>query len=160
MTFAAGSGTADQKGKRFEALVAFLLSQVEGFSIFERNYKTSTEEIDVIIQRRGIDSRVWSLTNAPFLLAEAKNHADGISQHMFSTFRVKMQTKRSTVRIGLMLSRTTVSGAAIEQESKFASDELTIVFLDGDKIAEWADATDGTGFLEAMVSQAMLGGTT
>jgi len=155
--FSKRDGTADQKGKRFEALVAFLLSQVEGFSIYSRNYKTSTEEIDVVIQRTTVDARVWSLTNAPFILVEAKNHADGISQAMFSTFRVKMQTKRATVRIGLMLSRTKVSGAATEQESKFASEELTIVFMNGDAIAEWIEADDGSKFLARQIAGAMLG---
>jgi len=154
---AARDGTADQKGKRFEAVVAFLLSQVDGFAIFSRNYKTSTEEIDAVIQRQGIDSRVWSLANAPFLLAEAKNHADGVSQAMYSAFRLKMLTKRQTVRIGLMLSRTTISGAAINQEAKFASDDLTVAFLDGETLAEWANADDGTAFLERLIGEAMLG---
>lgn len=157
LDFAARAGTASEKGKRFEALVVFLLSQVDGLSIFERNYKTSTEEIDVVLQQRQLDGRVWALTNAPFLLVEAKNHQDGISQGMFSQFRIKMMTKRASVRIGLMFSRTTVSGAAREQEEKFASEDLTIAFLDGNEIAEWIDAADGTAYLERAISRAMLG---
>lgn len=157
LDFAARDGTPSEKGKRFEALVAFLLSQVEGFSIFERNYRTSTEEIDVVLQQRQLNGRVWALANAPFLLVEAKNHEDGISQGMFSQFRIKMMTKRSSVRIGLMLSRTTVSGAAKEQEEKFASEDLTIAFLDGEAITEWIDAPDGTEHLERVISRAMLG---
>lgn len=156
-SFSQADGTNDQKGKRFEALVAFLLSQVEGFSIFSRNYKTATEEIDVVLQQREIGGRVWAIANAPFLLVEAKNHADGISQAMFSQFRIKMQTKRATVRIGLMLSRTSISGAALEQEERFSSDELTVVFLNGDSIEEWIEADDGTAHIEHLISEAMLG---
>jgi hypothetical protein len=150
-------GTPDQKGKRFEALVAFLLSQVDGFWIFERNYRTDTEEIDAVIQQRELTGRVWSLANAPFILAEAKNHQTGISQGMFSAFRLKMMTKRATVRIGVMLSRTTISGDAIEQEKKFASEELTIAFLDGDAVQKWIEADDPTSHLERVISEAMLG---
>jgi hypothetical protein len=155
--FSKAEGSNDQKGKRFEALVAFLLGQVEGFSIFSRNYKTTTEEIDVVLQQREVGGRVWAIANAPFLLVEAKNHGEGISQAMFSQFRIKMQTKRSTVRIGLMLSRTSVSGSAIEQEGKFSSDELTIAFLDGDTIERWIEAEDGTDYLERLIGEAMLG---
>ncbi|HWO15114.1 MAG TPA: hypothetical protein VNM89_00180 [Solirubrobacterales bacterium] len=150
-------GTAWQKGKRFEALVAFLLSQVDGFFVFARNYRTTTEEIDVVIQQRSLDGRVWSVTNAPFLLIEAKNHAVGISQEMFSAFRLKMMTKRESVHIGLMISRTTISADAVQQEAKFASQELTIAFLNGDVLTEWINAPDGTAYLERLISQAMLG---
>lgn len=156
-SFSQVDGSNDQRGKRFEALVAFLLSQVEGLSIFSRNYKTTTEEIDVVLQQREVGGRVWAIANAPFLLVEAKNHADGISQGMFSQFRIKMQTKRSTVRIGLMLSRTSISGAAVEQEARFSSDELTIVFLDGEAIEGWIEDADGTAHLERLISEAMLG---
>lgn len=150
-------GTSHQKGKRFEALVAFLLSQVDGFSVFERNYRTDTEEIDAVVRRGELSERVWSLANAPFILAEAKNHKDGISQGMFSQFRLKMMTKRATVRIGLMFSRTSVSGDATEQEKRFASEELTIAFLDGDAIEKWIEAQDGTEYLDRLISEAMLG---
>jgi hypothetical protein len=157
LEFCAADGSAHQKGRRFEALVAFLLSQVDGFSIFSRNYRTATEEIDIVLQQRELAGPVWAIANAPFLLVEAKNHADGISQGMFSQFRIKLQTKRSTVRIGLMLSRTSVSGDAVQQEERFSSDTLTIAFLDGETIQEWIEAEDGTAFLERLIGEAMLG---
>jgi len=155
--FSTADGSPHQKGKRFEALVAFLLSQVDGFSIFSRNYRTATEEIDIVLQQRELSGPVWAIANAPFILVEAKNHVDGISQGMFSQFRIKMQTKRATVRIGLMLSRTAVSADAVQQEERFSSDALTIAFLDGEAIQQWIDANDGTAYLERAIGEAMLG---
>jgi Holliday junction resolvase-like predicted endonuclease len=157
LDFSAAEGTSDQKGKRFEALVAFLLSQVDGLSIFSRNYRTSTEEIDIILQQKELSGPVWAIANAPFILVEAKNHAEGVSQAMLSQFRIKMQTKRSTVRIGLLLSRTSVSADAVHQEERFSSDTLTIAFLNGDVIKAWIEAEDGTAFLERHIGEAMLG---
>jgi hypothetical protein len=157
LEFSAADGSSHQKGRRFEALVAFLLSQVDGLSIFSRNYKTETEEIDVVLQQHSLSGPVWAIANAPFILVEAKNHADGISQAMFSQFRIKMQTKRASVRIGLMLSRTSVSGDATQQEERFSSDTLTVAFIDGETLEQWIEAEDGTAFLERIIAEAMLG---
>lgn len=46
--------------------------------------------------------RVWASVAAPFLLVEAKNWSKRVDQQVVSVFRVKMQGRRGSVRIGLL----------------------------------------------------------
>jgi hypothetical protein len=54
--------TNDVKGRRLEALVAFLLSQVSDLRVIDTNLRTETEELDVVVQRRGLGSFCWSFS--------------------------------------------------------------------------------------------------
>lgn len=147
---------ANTKGKRFEALLAFLFSQVGDFIVRDRNFRTETEEIDIVIQQRATQGRAWAILMAPFILVEAKNRLDGVSQEMTSSFLVKMQGKRGTVRLGFVCSTTTVSGDAIAQELRFAAKDVTVVFFDYEGLQAWCGAADPDDHLEDVVSRAML----
>jgi hypothetical protein len=48
------------RGRRYEALIAFLLSQISDFDVVERNLRTETEELDAVVQQRATQGRVWS----------------------------------------------------------------------------------------------------
>jgi hypothetical protein len=50
------AGSNFQKGRHFEGLLAFLLSQVSDFKIFERNFRAATDEIDIVVQLDGLSS--------------------------------------------------------------------------------------------------------
>jgi Restriction endonuclease len=147
---------AHTKGRRFEALLAFLFSQVGDFVIRSRNYRTATEEIDIVIQQRATQGRAWAILMAPFILIEAKNRKEGVSQEMTSAFLLKMQGKRGTVRLGFVASTTTVSGDAIAQELRFAAKDVTVVFLEYEDLKAWCAAEDPDDHLEDVVSRAML----
>jgi hypothetical protein len=129
--------SAHVKGRRFEALLAFLFSQVADFIVRERNFKSETEEIDIVVQQRATQGRAWAALMAPFILIEAKNRREGVSQEMTSAFLTKMQGKRGTVRLGFVCSTTTVSRDAITQELRFAAGDATVVFLDYEAIKAW-----------------------
>jgi hypothetical protein len=45
---------------------------------------------------------------------------------------------------------------ALDQELRFASDELTIAFVKPEELLEWVAAADGDAYLEAHVRRAML----
>jgi Holliday junction resolvase-like predicted endonuclease len=149
------SATADQKGKRFEALIAFLFSQTDGFRVSSVNYETSTEEIDIVIRQLSTQGRIWS-REGPLILIEARNRASGISQEMFSAFRTKLQVKRGRAKLGFMVSSTTVSGAAERQEEKTALGDIAIVFIDGEDLVAWIEAEDHDAWLERQVEKRIL----
>lgn len=149
-------GTSHQKGRRFEALLAFLLSQVDDFVVVERNFNTATEEIDLVIQQRATAGRIWATLGAPLVLAEGKNRKEKISQEMFSVFRTKMQGRRGTVRIGLMFAASGVTESALLQELRFSSQELTVAFMGDDALSAWIEAEDGDAHLEEVITRAML----
>lgn len=149
-------GGTYERGQRFEGFLAFLLSQVEDFDVVERNYRTETEELDAVIQQRATGGRAWANLGAPFILVEAKNWKRNVDQKEISAFRVKMQGKRGTVRLGLMVGASGFTGDAMTQEIRFASGDLTIAFLGPKELEGWIDAPNGDDYLETIVRRAMM----
>lgn len=149
-------GTNDDKGKRLEALVAFILSQVDDFVVIERNFRTATGEIDIVVQQRATTGRLWATLNAPLILVEAKNRAEPVSQEMVTVFRAKMQTSRGGVRLGIIVAAATVTEDASLQELKFATENLTIAFITKRELDEWISVPDPDGWLERHFSRAMI----
>jgi len=149
--------SAQLRGRRYEAAVAFLLSQVDDFDVVERNLRTDTEELDAVVQQRATQGRVWSGLGAPLILVEAKNWKEPVSQKEASAFRVKLDGRRGVVRLGLMFGASGFTSDALDQELRFASDELTIAFVRPEELAEWICADDGgDNFIETLVRRAML----
>lgn len=149
-------GSPQLRGRRYEAVIAFLLSQVSDFDVVERNLRTDTEELDVVVQQRATQGRVWSGLGAPLILIEAKNWKTPVTQKEASTFRVKLEGRRGVVRLGLMFGANGFTSDALDQELRFASDELTIAFVRPEELDEWVAAQDGDEFLETLVRRAML----
>src|SRR5207244_881948 len=108
--------SAQQRGRRYEAAVAFLLSQVDDFDVVERNLRTETEELDAVVQQRATQGRVWSGLGAPLILVEAKNWKEPVTQKEASAFRVKLDGRRGVVRLGLMFGAAGFTSDALDQE--------------------------------------------
>jgi hypothetical protein len=150
-------GSAQLRGRRYEAAIAFLLSQVDDFDVVERNLRTDTEELDAVVQQRATQGRVWSGLGAPLILVEAKNWKEPVTQKEASAFRVKLDGRRGVVRLGLMFGATGFTSDALDQELRFASDELTIAFVRPEELDEWLRAEDGGDeYIETLVRRAML----
>jgi hypothetical protein len=154
---ASRDATTFVSGRRYEAVIAFLLSQVADFDVVERNYRTETEELDAVVQIRATQGRIWTGMGAPLILIEAKNwKTTPVSQKEVSTFRVKMLGRRGAVRIGLMFGADGFSSDALDQELRFSSEDLTIVCVNPDELAGWIDADDADGYIEDLIRGAML----
>jgi hypothetical protein len=157
LEFSEADGSAQLRGRRYEALIAFLLSQVSDFDVVERNLRTDTEELDVVVQQRATHGRVWSGLGAPLILVEAKNWKAPVTQKEASAFRVKLDGRRGVVRLGLMFGAGGFTSDALDQELRFASDELTIAFVRPEDLNQWIGADDGGDeFIETLVRRAML----
>jgi hypothetical protein len=152
----AADGTTYQRGRRYEAVICFLLSQIEDFDVVEHNLRTDTEELDAVVQQRATQGRAWATLGAPFILVEAKNWATAVPQKEVSVFRVKLEGRRGGVRIGLMFGASGFTSDALDHELRFASDELTIAFVGPDQLRDWAEADDPEDFLERLVRRAIL----
>ena len=149
-------GTNHQRGRRYEALITFLLSQTEDFDVVEHNLRTDTEELDAVVQQRATHGRAWATLGAPFILVEAKNWAAAVPQKEVSVFRVKMEGRRGGVRIGIMFGANGFTSDALDHELRFASDELTIVFIGPEELRAWAEADEPDDYLERLVRRAIL----
>lgn len=150
------NASSQVRGRRYEAAITFLLSQTSDFDVVERNLRTETEELDAVVQQRATQGRVWATLGAPLILVEAKNWKDPVPQKEVSAFRVKMDGRRGGVRLGLMFGANGFTSDGINQELRFASDELTIVFVEPDDLDGWINSDDPDEYLETLIRRAIL----
>lgn len=151
-----GEGTSQQKGRRLEALLAFAFSQVRDLKVVERNYRNETEEIDLVLQIDNFSSRVWQKSGVPFILVEAKNRLDKASQPVVSSLITKLQTKRGTARIAILVSLAGFTEDARMQELRFSTQEICVAMIDRDQLEKMLSADDMDAELESVVRHALL----
>lgn len=150
------AGSNSQKGKRFEAFLAFLLEQTPDLAVVERNYRGDTDEIDLVVQVVRYVGRCWFQEGVPFILVEAKNRTEPTSQGMVSHLIRRLQTKRGTARIGLLFTTSKFTKDAELEIVKLAEGQITVVLIRPADIERWMSADDPHEFIEGLVRKAML----
>ena len=145
-----------QKGRHFEGLLAFLLSQVTGFRIFDRNFNGATDEIDVVVRVDAFSDATWSESGVPFVIVEAKNWKQTIGSHVVTLFIRKLETRRRRARIGLIFATSGFSPEALAEELKEAKGDLSVAMLGPKEIEAWIDRDDLTTYLDDYIAKAML----
>lgn len=151
-----GQGNNVQKGRRLEGLLAFLLSQVDGFRVFERNLRAETDEIDIVVQVDSLTGYCWYESGVPFVIVEAKNWKDPVPSHVVSLLVRKLETRRGRARIGLLFAASTFTSDAKDEELKEAKGTLCVAMLDGDAIGAWISSNEPDKFLNDLIGKAML----
>ncbi|HEU5476130.1 MAG TPA: hypothetical protein VFV67_36350 [Actinophytocola sp.] len=149
-------GTNNQKGRRLEAFLSFLFSQVLDLRVVERNYRNESEEIDLVVQVDNFSNRAWQKPGVPFILVESKNTQDKSTQYMVSTMLTKLQTKRGSAKIGIMVCPSGFTEAARLQELRFSTQDLCIAMVDTEDILRLIEVDDLDGALEAIVRRSLL----
>jgi len=149
--------TNSAKGKTLEWLLHFMFSQVTGFRVRECNYRTASEELDIVIQLTTLDgARCWSHMSAPFLVAEAKNRQEKTGQEVISKLNTIISLKRGTCKIGFVVSLSGFTSDAHTQVLKLASVDRIFVLMDINILRRWADSLDYDSELDNIVSEAAL----
>lgn len=149
-------GNNNQKGRRFEMLLAFLFEQVRDFTVVVRNYRGDTDEIDLVLQIDNWSKRCWQYGSVPFLLVEAKNRKETTGQAVVSLLVHKLRSKRGTARIGFVFTCSSFSSDAQVEVAKTASTELAVVLAGPKEIKEWINSDESDDYLEGLVRDAML----
>ena len=149
-------GSDNQRGRRLEALLAFLLSQVTDFRVIERNFRSATAEIDVIVQIDNFSTRCWNHPGVPFIFAEAKNRIDKAGQSVISILIRRLETSRGRARLGMAFSVGGFTADAKTEELRLSATDYCVAFFDSDAIVSMIEAKDLDDFLEKHVTKAML----
>lgn len=149
-------GNTYQRGRRFEAFLAFLLAQISDFRVRERNLRGMTDELDIVVQIDRITTRCWYESGVPFILVEAKNWVDPVDQKEVSAFMTKIGTKRGRAKIGVMVGAGGFTSSAELQELKHATQDIVVVFVGPVEIEAWIEDEDPDEYLEERVRSAML----
>jgi hypothetical protein len=151
------AATNDMKGKRLEWLLHFMFSQVGDFRVKSCNYRTASEELDVVIQLTAMDGRrCWAHLSAPFLVAEAKNRKEKSGQEVVSKLNTIMSVKRGACKIGFIVSLSGFTSDANTQVLKLATQDRVFVLMDQAELERWGFAKDYDQELDDIVSEAIL----
>lgn len=149
-------GTPNQQGRRLEALIAFLLAQAADLSIYERNFRSATGEIDIVLRVDNFSGRIWFTPGVPFIHVESKNTQDVVGQPVVSILIRKLQISRGRARIGLLFGANGFSSDARDEELRLSESELCIAFFDSEAIEALIEADDVEAYLERHIGDAMI----
>jgi hypothetical protein len=150
------TGGSHRKGRRLEALLAFLFSQARDLKVVERNFRTETEEIDLVVQVDNFSDRVWQRPGVPFVLVEAKCWKDKVDQQTVSTLILKLQGKRGSAEIAILVSLLGFTEDAKKQELRLSMTDYCVPMLDRAAVNEILMADDLDATLETYVRRALL----
>ena len=145
----------NQKGAAFEDFICLLLGQVNDFEIKERNFRTETQELDVVIQVRRISEMSWQLS-VPYILVEAKNRLEKTDQQDLNAFMSKVQSKGGSCRLGLMFSTSGFTSSAKMEELRYSRGNERIALLGPEEINALIESLTITETLDNQVRVALL----
>lgn len=149
-------GAAHIKGRRLEALLAFLLAQTSDLRIYKRNFRGDTDEIDIIVQVDAHSDAVWREDGVPFIFCESKNRDELAGAPQVKVLMQHLQERNDRARIGIFCSAEGFTGDATKEVLKFAYTPFTIVLMGPKGIVEWINADDPDQYLREFVSDAMV----
>lgn len=148
------AGTAQEKGRRLEAALAFLFGQVSDFRVVLRNHRNKSQEIDLTLQIDNFSRRVWH--GKPLILVEAKNRKTKADQPTFSLLVTKIRTKRQAVKIGFLVSLAGFTSDLERESLRYSEADLCIVLIDNDELRALLLAEELDDRLEQMVTKALM----
>jgi hypothetical protein len=103
------AATATEKGDAFEELIAYLLENLEGVKVWERDKLMASEEIDLVLWNAQIEEvlRPWEAV----ILVECKNWSAAVGAPSLDSFIGKL--RRRNLKTGLFVAANGVTGGFI-----------------------------------------------
>ncbi|WP_242086463.1 YraN family protein [Microbacterium lacticum] len=149
------TGSAQDKGARLEALLAFLFSQVTDYRVVERNYRNSTQEIDIVLQIDSFSTRIWQVPGRPLILVEAKNRSERTDSATFAVLVNKVRTKRKSVKFAFLVAMEGFTEDAKRESLRHSTSNLCVVMLAALDVQALVEADDLDAKLETLVRRAL-----
>ena len=149
-------GTSNEKGDRFEDLIALLLEQTAGFRVIARKFHGHEDEIDIILKVDRWSDYCWVKPGAPYILVEAKNEANNIGPGVISKCYANLEVRNGSAFFAFVFSASNFTSGARDRARNLSSEDSFIVLFDQEQILEWIEHQNPDDFLEACVEKALL----
>lgn len=94
--------TPQARGKALETLLAFALNRVPGLKVHTTNYRTETEEIDLIVLNAS--EQVPLSREGSLILVECKNWTDRVPRSELSSLETKIRNRGGRCTVGYLVS--------------------------------------------------------
>lgn len=146
-----------EKGYRLERLLAFLFSQVPGFSVVQTHYNTATEEIDIVLDNRRIGG-VFGRYSKPLVLAESKNQTERANKNDYVQFASKIRNRRHAVNVGFFISLSGYTRDCQLEALRDSREDFVVARLDKKDVERWISVCgeEAARLLDSFVATAML----
>ena len=119
-----------EKGKLLEELLCLLIGQDENFAIAERNFRTKSEEIDIVVENLG-RTVFYSQLRSPIILVECKNWTSKIGAKEIRNFAQKIQNRPKVLcSIGILVATSKLTRDAKEELIGYRGKDFLISVLD------------------------------
>lgn len=143
------------RGRTFEEFLALLFSQVRYFTVRDVNFVNATEEIDVVIQNRGVRER--ALPQTPLVCVSGKNLKDPVGVPALTDLVRKMENRRGQCELGFLCAAGSIAGTVPTDIMRLSRTRATVVTLDGDALDDLiTKPAELDGAIERHVLDAML----
>lgn len=149
-------GTSDEKGDRFEDLIALLLELTAGFRVIARQFHGHEDEIDIILKIDRWSDYCWVKPGAPYILVEAKNESDKIGPGVIGKCYSNLEVRNGNAFFAFIFSASGFTSGARDRARMLNSEDSFIVLFDQDEILEWIEHQNPDDFLQACVEKALL----
>lgn len=149
-------GSAQDRGRRLEALLAFLFSQVADFRVVRRNHRNKSQEIDLVLQIEGYSKRVWHNPGRPLVLVEAKNRKEPTGAAVLAGLVRKIQTKRQMVKIAFLVSTSGVTTDLELESLRGSTEDHCVVVIGPGELRGLAESANLDDSLEKLVLDAFI----
>jgi hypothetical protein len=124
--------SAANKGAALESLMEALFAQVPGFVVHERDLRTATEELDLVILN-GSSDPVFS-RDGSIILVECKNWTMKPGRPEFSLLEGKMRNRRNRCTLAFFISWSGFAGTVQREMLRLSRDNYLIVCITGSDV--------------------------
>jgi hypothetical protein len=145
--------TAMDKGHSLELLMEALFAQVPGFVVYERNLRTETEEIDLVVVNGSLDP-VYS-RDGSIILVECKNWTGRPGRPEFSLLESKIRNRHNRCTIAFFVSWSGFAETIPSEALRTSRDDYVIVCLAGADIRQAALVGNFPDFLREATLRAL-----
>jgi hypothetical protein len=117
------------KGRKFEEVIAFVLSQTSFFQVVGFNVKNLSEEIDVLLKNRRVDDR--AIPSAPLVIVSAKNEAATIGKEALVALVGQIDNKRGLCKLGFLCASRGIAKTVGYEDIGNRHGDRVVALLDG-----------------------------
>jgi HEAT repeat protein len=146
---------ARQKGTVLEELLAAVFASIPGFTVIERNYHTTTEEIDLVVRNASADPfwRGWG----SLILVEAKHwHSQRVGKNEYVQFYRKMENRGGHCMLGFLICTERFAETFEKEMLRDSKFPLRVAPIDGEDLQRLVEAQDRGDILRGFVERALL----
>ena len=125
---------SNKKGKLLEELFCHLIRIDGNLVLVERNLRTKSEEIDIVLQT-GVSSPFWSRVASPLILMECKNWKDKVGVKEVRDFVGKIENRpRLICQVGFLIALSGFTKAVEEELVGYRGRDFLLATITGSDI--------------------------